>query len=48
MKYRNTVTGAIIETTAQISGGNWVEMDPPKAAPAPAQEKKKSAAKKTK
>jgi hypothetical protein len=24
MKYRNTKTGAVIETASTISGGNWV------------------------
>lgn len=25
MKYRNTKTGAVIETASVVSGGNWVE-----------------------
>ncbi len=25
MKYRNTKTGAVIETVSIVSGGNWVE-----------------------
>ncbi|WP_418972362.1 hypothetical protein [Allofournierella sp.] len=24
MVYRNTVTGALIETSCQVAGGNWV------------------------
>jgi len=26
MKLRNTVTGAEIETSCKVSGGNWVEV----------------------
>lgn len=26
MKYRNTKTGAVIETASVVSGGNWVEV----------------------
>ena len=26
MKYRNTKTGAVIETASIVSGGNWVEV----------------------
>lgn len=26
MRYRNKRTGAVIETTSRISGGDWVEM----------------------
>lgn len=28
MKLRNTVTGAEIETSCKVSGGNWVEVAP--------------------
>ena len=27
MKYRNTKTGAVIETATAINGGNWVEVN---------------------
>lgn len=27
MKYRNTKTGAVIETASTISGGNWVKIE---------------------
>lgn len=26
MKYKNTKTGAVIETASIVSGGNWVEV----------------------
>ena len=45
MKYRNTRTGAILDTTAEIRGGDWVELAGQKPAPlteAPAQEKKEA------
>ena len=29
MKYRNIKTGAVIETSSQISGENWVEETDP-------------------
>ena len=38
MIYKNTKTGAVIETTAAVSGGNWQEMLPV-SPPVPAQEK---------
>ena len=28
MRLRNTVTGAEIETSCNVSGGNWVEVAP--------------------
>lgn len=42
MKYRNTKTGAILELSGQLSGGDWVEVkaSAPTATTAPAQEKK--------
>ena len=27
MKYRNTKTGAVVETASTISGGNWVKTE---------------------
>ncbi len=36
MKYRNTVTGAVIDVTSKLSGGNWQAIEPaeaPKVAP---------------
>lgn len=38
MIYKNTKTGAVIETTAAVSGGDWQEVVPAKPS-APAQEK---------
>lgn len=41
MIYRNTQTGAVIETSAKVSGGSWEEVKPPSSASnAPAQKKK--------
>ena len=41
MKYRNTKTGAVIESPCEIFGGGWVLMAPaPAPAKAPAQEEK--------
>ena len=37
MTYRNVKTGAVIETTAAVSGGDWQEVKPV-GPPAPAQE----------
>lgn len=34
MKYRNTKTGAVIETRTAINGGNWVEVRGGGATPA--------------
>lgn len=34
MKYRNTKTGAVIETVSPINGGNWVEVRDGGAKPA--------------
>lgn len=30
MRYRNIVSGAVIETDCKVSGENWVEETPPK------------------
>lgn len=46
MKYRNTVTDAVIDVDAVITGGNWEALEK-KSAPKEAQEEvKKPAAKK--
>lgn len=34
MRYRNTLTGAVLETNAKISGANWQEISPAGARPA--------------
>lgn len=51
MQYRNTRTGALINTACAVSGGDWEEVKPAPASAAPAQEKKpakkKSPAKRT-
>ena len=32
-QYRNEKTGAVIETCCIVSGGDWVEVTPPRSAP---------------
>lgn len=39
-KYRNTRTGAVIESAAQIRGGDWQEAEPPVTPRAPVQKEK--------
>ena len=36
MQYRNTKTGAIIDSSCAISGGDWVSEEPAKTVAAPA------------
>lgn len=33
MKYKNTKTGVVIETTSVIFGGDWVPVEEPKKTP---------------
>lgn len=44
MKYRNTITGAVIEVASEINGGNWEPVAPDsaeeKAKVAPVQQRK--------
>lgn len=43
MKYRNTVTGAVINVNSEIKGGNWEPVEVPKPtekSEAPAQKEK--------
>lgn len=53
MKYRNTVTGAIIDVNAEISGKDWEKVSPSQKPPAqdrevaPAQPKRKARGKKS-
>ena len=30
MRYRNTITGAVIDTSSKISGGDWVKIQSPR------------------
>lgn len=39
-RYRNTRTGAVIESAAQIRGGDWQEVEPATAPPASVQKEK--------
>lgn len=39
MKYKNTKTGAVIETTSEL-GGNWMPVEEPKKEEKPAPKKK--------
>lgn len=40
MRYQNTKTGAIIETSCKVSGENWRELPPAGAPPEKKQPKK--------
>lgn len=49
MKYRNTVTGAVIDVISKLSGGNWQAIEPAEAPKvAPVQPKGKSVKKNVK
>ena len=40
-RYRNIGTGAVIESAAQIKGGDWREIEPAVTPPASVQEKRR-------